>query len=378
MPDFTQINAELVLCALLLLAFLLSFFTWIGVYGKVAFFNYESKKSNINKPVSVIICARNEGDNLTEFLPKVLTQEYPLFEVIVVNDCSIDNTEDVLREFSKIFPNLRAINVKEDDYYKHGKKFAMMVGIKGAQYDHLLFTDGDCFPDSPHWISGMMEAYENDNTEIVLGYGPYIKKSGFLNKLIRFDAFSIALKYLSLAKKAKAYMGVGRNLSYKKDLFFKMKGFSTHYHIQSGDDDLFVNQAANETNTSVALNPQSFTYSIPCDNWTDWSDQKVRHLSTSPHYKGSSKAVLFFHHSMDYIFYALLITGLIIESTRLIALGIFFIRYITQMIIFRMAMKRLNETDLTFLIPLCEWILLAMYPIWHVRKRLVKPNKWKS
>jgi hypothetical protein len=161
-------------------------------------------------------------------------------------------------------------------------------------------------------------------------------------------------------------------------LFFKHKGFSTHYHIQSGDDDLFVNQASTKSNTSVALNPESFTYSIPCNNWSDWSDQKIRHLSTAPYYKASSRFRLFFQHGIQYAFYLLFIVSMIFEPCRLIALGIFFVRYLIQIIIFRMAMNRLAEKDLTLFAPLFEWVLLIMYPVWHVRKRFVKPNKWKN
>ena len=151
--------------------------------------------------------------------------------MIVVNDCSIDNTENVIDEFAKIFPNLKKVTIKEDDYYKHGKKFAVMVGIKGTKYDNLLFTDADCFPANENWLKDMASGFANKK-EIVLGYGAYKKDDGFLNKLIRFDTFLIAANYLSAAIKGKAYMGVGRNLAYKKDLFYKQKGFSKHYRSQ--------------------------------------------------------------------------------------------------------------------------------------------------
>ncbi|MGZ3866639.1 MAG: glycosyltransferase, partial [Bacteroidia bacterium] len=201
-------------------------YVYLFVYGKLSFYKGEPVATEF-PPVSVVICAKNEADNLLEYLPKILQQEYPGdYEVVVVNDCSWDNTEDVLREYSKIFPNLKTIVIKEDDYYKHGKKFALMVGIKGTKYEHILFTDGDCCPESNHWIKEMMLGY-TAGKEIVIGYGPYKKDAGFLNKMIRFDAFTIGIQYLSLGIANKAYMGVGRNLSYKKDLFFKNKGFAT-------------------------------------------------------------------------------------------------------------------------------------------------------
>jgi glycosyltransferase involved in cell wall biosynthesis len=233
-------------------------------------------------PVSVIICAKNEDENLTEFLPKILTQDYPAgFEVIVVNDCSYDNTENVIDEFAKIFPNLRKANIKEDAYYKHGKKFALLVGIKAAANNRLVLTDADCYPASDQWLKEMALGF-GVKKEIVLGYGAYEKQKGLLNKLIRFDAFIIAVQYLSAAIKNKAYMGVGRNLAYNKDTFFNNKGFANHYHVNSGDDDLFVNEAATEQNVAVCVSHNSVTYSKPKTSFRAWRLQKARHITTAP------------------------------------------------------------------------------------------------
>ncbi len=244
LPQFEHIGIEELLSILGGLVFLIHIIHYFLAYWPAAALKNSLHTSGTGtEPVSVIICARNEDENLTEFLPKILTQEYPEFEVIVVNDCSWDNTETVIDEFARIFPNLKKISIKEDENYKHGKKFAVLVGIKGAKYENLVFTDADCYPSSNTWLKEMASGFTSKK-EILLGYGAYIKTHGFLNKLIRFDTFTIALRYLSAGMKGKAYMGVGRNLGYKKSLFFKHKGFSSHYHINSGDDDLFVNEAA--------------------------------------------------------------------------------------------------------------------------------------
>lgn len=197
-PDFNKITLDIILLFALAFIFLLQTIYFFVVYGKVAFHKFNVTASVEKVPVSVIICARNEGENLTEFLPEVLTQNYPNYEVIVVNDCSSDYTDDVMREFSKVFPSLKSITVKEDDYYKHGKKFALMVGIKGAKYEHLIFTDADCKPTSKEWLSLMASGFTSEK-QIVLGYGGYFAGKGFLNKLIRFDTFIIGLQFLSSA-----------------------------------------------------------------------------------------------------------------------------------------------------------------------------------
>lgn len=329
------------------------------------------------EPVSVIICARNEDDNLTEFLPKILVQDYPEFEVIVVNDCSIDNTENVIDEFARIFPNLKKVNIKEDEYYKHGKKFAVLVGIKGAKYDNLVFTDADCFPAGEQWLSEMAGKFSSKK-EIVLGYGAYKKEPGFLNRIIRFDTFLIAANYLSAAVKGKAYMGVGRNLAYKKSLFYRQKGFSKHYHIESGDDDLFINDACTSENTAISVAHDSVTYSLAKKTFSAWKRQKQRHLTTAPHYTPGSRFRIGLGYLLQYAFYILFFTLLFFKATFISALVALLVKICLQMIIFRKVSKQLNEPDLWGMSFFYEFMLLIIYPVFHISKLLHKPNKWKS
>lgn len=377
-PDFVEIGVD----ELLLIAFFVSFIGIVIHYvinilpiGNLKTVSLESSQSKA--PVSIIICARNEDDNLTEFLPKILVQDYPEFEVVVVNDCSIDNTENVIDEFAKIFPNLKKVNIKEDDYYKHGKKFAVMVGIKGAKYDNLLFTDADCFPASEYWLEEMSSGFVNKK-EIVLGYGAYKKEKGFLNKLIRFDTFLIAANYLSAALKESAYMGVGRNLGYKKELFYKQKGFSKHYHIVSGDDDLFINQACTQENTNVVISPNAITYSLAKTSFLDWKRQKLRHLTTAPHYSASSKTKITMAYVLQYAFHILLLSLLLFKTTILIGLSAFILKICIQMIIFKKVSKKLNEVDLWAFAFFHEIILLMVYPMFHISLLFHKQNKWKN
>jgi poly-beta-1,6-N-acetyl-D-glucosamine synthase len=328
-------------------------------------------------PISVIICARNEDDNLTEFLPKVLTQDYPNFEVIVVNDCSDDNTEHVIDEYIKIFPNLRKANIKEDGYYKHGKKFALLVGIKAAQNENLVMTDADCYPSTNQWLKEIAMGFAT-NKEIILGYGAYEKTTGFLNKLIRFDTFTIALLYFSAAIKGKAYMGVGRNLAYKKNLFFKHKGFSTHYHINSGDDDLFVNQAATSQNVNIAVHENCITYSKPKTTFGNWRRQKQRHLTTAPHYKPHAKTRITNHFLAQYFFWLAFAALAINMQTLLLMPIILLIKVVFQVLVMRKAAIRLNELDLWGFSFVYELFLLFVYPIFHIGKLLYKPKKWAN
>jgi cellulose synthase/poly-beta-1,6-N-acetylglucosamine synthase-like glycosyltransferase len=377
-PNYNHIG----LPELLIIVFIISLFFIINYYFRNIFpissFKLDSIEENkILEPVSIIICARNEEDNLTEFLPKILTQNYPEFEVIVVNDCSYDNTENVIDEYAKIFSNLKKVTIKEDGYYKTGKKFAVMVGIKGTKYNNLLFIDADCYPASEFWLKDMAKGFVNKK-EIVLGYGAYKKESGFLNTLIRFDTFLIALNYLSAAVKGNAYMGVGRNLGYTKELFYKEKGFANHYHIQSGDDDLFINQATTAENTNIVISHNSITYSLGKDTFSNWKRQKQRHLTTAPLYNFPTKRRIMLGFMSQYLFHILFFSLLFFKTTFIIALIGFFIKVIFQLVIFNKASKKLNEKDLWKFAFVYEFILLVIYPILHISELLHKPNKWKS
>ncbi len=379
MPDFSKFSIELVLLSVFALTFIWLLVNYFGLFGKVAFYKGDKTNSELKQePVSIIICARDEADNLSEFLPHILTQKYDAdYEVIVVDDGSEDNTSDILREFGEMFLNLKTTSVQNNEQYKHGKKLALMVGLKKAQYQKVLLTDADCNPISENWLSSMAAGF-SDKHEIVLGYGPYFKKPGFLNKLIRFDTFTIALQYLAFALKGKPYMGVGRNLAYDKKLFFNNKGFSSHYHIKSGDDDLFINQVATPTNTNVILNPESFTYSNPETKFVFWRDQKHRHLTTAPLYKSKTKNQLAGLIFPVYLFWTLFFVLLFFKTSVLIALGIFLVKLICQLVVYHKAMKQLNEKDLLPYTLLFEFLFLFIYPFLHISKKFVKPNKWKS
>lgn len=358
-------------------AALIQIIYYLGIFTKLAFY----KKAAIpgsTPSVSVIICAKNEDRNLTAFLPSILQQEYPDFEVVVVNDCSYDNTADILDEFSQKYNHLKIVTIKEDENFTHGKKFALMVGIKGSKNEHLLFTDADCKPQSKYWIKSMVGNF-NDKNQIILGYGAYEKAKGFLNKLIRYDTFIIALQYLSLSLSKKPYMGVGRNLAYTKKLFFSNKGFASHYHIESGDDDLFINEVAKKDNTTIEIALESITTSKAKNTLKSWMQQKRRHNTTFSHYKNSSKVNLILLAASQYLFY-LCIPALLVFNLKDIYLivGIFFFRFLIQMLIFSISMKKLGEKDLVYWFPVLELTLLLFYPFLTITNIFSPKNKWKN
>jgi glycosyltransferase involved in cell wall biosynthesis len=312
---------------------------------RLAFFKSKPKAQTQTHPVSVVICARDEAANLADNLPGILVQDYPTtHEVIVVNDNSFDDSKYLLEELQKTFKQLQPIELTQEAKLIPGKKYPLAIGIKSAKHEIMLLTDADCIPASEHWISSMQSAF-HENTEIVLGYGAYHKRKGLLNKIIRWETFHTALQYLSFAAAKVPYMGVGRNLSYKKSLFFKHKGFSAHHHIPGGDDDLFVNMAATGSNTSINIDPDSFTLSKPANTWKQWLKQKRRHYSTGQFYKRGHKMLLGMYALSQFLFYPSLIAAALLFDWKL-ALAVWGLRLIAQIIVYSKTMKKLNEKDL--------------------------------
>ncbi|MDO9154778.1 MAG: glycosyltransferase [Paludibacter sp.] len=315
-------------------------------------------------PVSVIICAKDEVDNLRKFLPFFLTQEYPDYEVIVVNDGSTDDTEILLNELKKTYPNLRSTFVPVGATNLSTKKLALTLGIKAAKNDILLFTDADCMPEDKLWIARMARNF-TPGIDFVLGYGAYLHQKGWVNKLITYDTLFIALQYLGFAFTGKPYMGVGRNMAYRKEVFFKQKGYASSLHLRSGDDDLMVNQAANRYNTKIEIAPDSVTWSEPKLKFKNWYYQKERHLSVSSYYSESSKFRLAIEPVTRGFFYLSLILSIVIGNliTIIASLAFFIARYVLQMVIVNKSSKHFGERRYFFLLLIFD-ILLPVFNLY--------------
>lgn len=342
---FSELNIGFILFILFATITLIQLYYYGWFFSRIAFYKKKEKARSMQHAVSVIICTRDEDENLARNLPGVLVQAYPsTYEVVVVNDNSLDDSKYILQELKKTFRSLHVVELTQEAVHISGKKYPLSVGIREAKHEVLLLTDADCVPASEHWVEKMQAAYD-DNIEIVLGYGAYHKKKGLLNKLIRFETFHTALQYLSYALAGTPYMGVGRNLSYKKSLFFKNKGFSSINHIPSGDDDLFVNKAATNKNTAVVIDPDAITRSIPKTTWKAWLRQKTRHYTTAKYYKPKHKFLLGLYFITQFLFYPLLAASIIFFDWKYV-LAVFGLRFLLQAIVWYKAMKKMGEADL--------------------------------
>ena len=349
---------------------------YILFFGNFALSKPEQPQQK-NISISVIICAKNEAHNLNLFLKSIIEQDYPNFEIVLINDSSKDDTLKIIEDFSKLHNNIKIVNVRSTETFWGNKKYALTLGIKASKNDYLLFTDADCKPVSKYWIREMSSHFNNQKS-IVLGYGAYSKtKNSFLNKLIRYETLITAVNYFSFAKVGLPYMGVGRNLAYTKNVFFKANGYVNHMNVLSGDDDLFINQIASKKNTAISISQKSFTESIPKTTFKDWYIQKRRHVSTAKYYKLKHKILLSLLYTSNLLFWILSIILFKNLFYWKIVLGLFFFRIVIQYVIILKTSKKLNETGLIFLLPILEIFLIITQLTIFINNLISKPNHWK-
>ena len=363
------------------------FYTFIVVVSiQIAYyfsflFSFAIKRSEArlkkSLPISIIICAKNESENLKKNLPLILNQKYSNFEIVLVNDSSSDDTLEVMKNFEANHNNIKLVDVKTNDTFWGNKKYAITLGIKASKHDFLVFTDADCAPSSNKWLAHISGNFSNEKS-IVLGYGAYAKKKfSFLNKLIRFETVMTALQYFSYANLGVPYMGVGRNMAYRKDLFFNNSGFNNHMSLKSGDDDLFINEVANQTNTSICFTEDSFTISEPKTSIKSWILQKRRHISTAKFYKLKHKFLLGLFYTSQLLFWVLGILLVLLSYNWQWILVLIILRFIVQLLCFGFTAKKLGEIDLIVLTPILELFLITTQLSIFIANLISKPKHWK-
>lgn len=340
-------DLNIYLLATIGLAFAFQTFYWLFFMFRI---RKHPERSTKCQPLSIIICAKNEAENLSQLIPLLYKQDYRDFQVVVVDDCSTDDTTMILASLKQKYPDLYYTSIPTDGKFHHGKKLAITVGIKAAQHERMVFIDADCCPCSNRWLRELSDSYI-DGKEMVIGYGKYGKERGFLNFFIRFETFWNAIQYFGYAKAMRPFMGVGRNLTYTKTLYNQSSKFRTSLQLLSGDDDMFVSEVGTRANTAICYTADSHTISEPEHTWRDWMTQKARHLTTAPYYPWSVKIML----GLEVITRQILIFGSIAllilfndENTCIAIASIWFVRELTMHLSLGLAQKHMGEKGLWY------------------------------
>lgn len=343
----------------------------------LSFVGHKSRKPSVSKiPVSVVVCAKNESENLQRLIPLLLQQEYPVFELLVINDASSDTTLDVLEALAEDDSRVKIVNVENNEAFWGNKKYALTLGIKATKYNHLLFTDADCVPASPRWITNMTSHF-SEKRSIILGYGKYkAKKFSWTNLMVRYETLLTAVQCFSYAKLGSPYMAVGRNLAYKKEEFFRVKGFINHMDVRSGDDDLFIKDAATSQNTAICIQPDGFTISEPPKNFRQWFRQKRRHISAASHYKFKHQFLLSLFFISKFLFWILAPLAIYFQTDvlTLSTLGAYFL---INFLVVGFSANKLKEHSIIFFLPFLELFLILFQMTIFITNAISKPTHWK-
>lgn len=365
--------------------FLLAICYQIGIYlyfaSKLAAYQhddeyiYTPKNQEMPAPVSVIICAHNELNNLKALLPLLYRQRYKNFEIIVVDDYSDDGTLDFLNNEKKQHPLLKVVWIKQRPAHVQSKKYAITLGVKAARYEKLLLTDADCRPGSNLWITGVASKL-SENKTFVLGYSPYHAEKSLLNNFIRYETLHTGFLYISAAIAGFPYMGVGRNIAYRKSLFMEKKGFCRIQQLVGGDDDLFVNRHATGTNTAISTHPNTLMYSLPKQTWQTFYRQKVRHLGVGKYYKKKDKYWLGLLSISSIVLWACFLILIMSESERYGAIASFLIRWGLLFAVLKIASKKLSDPICLATLPILDVLHVFYYIVIGTKALSTKNTRW--
>jgi glycosyltransferase involved in cell wall biosynthesis len=340
-------------------------------------FRKAGRPADAATPLSVIVCAHNEIENLKQLVPQLLAQDHEDFEVIIVDDRSSDSSDQFLLEVSARYPRLRIVTVSHTPQHINGKKFALTLGIKAARNEWVVLTDADCRPASKVWLRTMAGSFDAGK-EIVIGFSPYYVQPGFLNAFIRFEALLTMIQYGGMALAGRPYMGVGRNLAYRKSLFLDNKGFNDHLHVTGGDDDLFVNRHASSDNVAVVLGYDALVHSVPKKTWSEFFTQKVRHLSVGKRYRMGDKILLGTFSLTMMLSWFSLVAVPFLGLYGYVLLGLFAARWMLLVILFSTACRKAGEKVALWEIPFLDFIYCFYYLVAGPVALLSKKVRWKN
>jgi glycosyltransferase involved in cell wall biosynthesis len=334
------------------------------------FLKYKNLRNGVEQGISVVIAAHNELGNLEKLIPAIKNQSHSDFEIIVANDRSTDGTETFLKS-----QKIKYLNILQTPLNKSPKKHALASAILMAQKPVIVLTDADCVPVSNDWLKGMLEGFLPD-VEIVLGYSPYKRTSGLLNFLIRFDTFQGAMLFFSSTLSGNAYMGVGRNIAYKKALFEKI-GFEKHIHVAGGDDDLFVRDSSNGRNVGIKLEKNAQTVSIPKTTYKQWFSQKRRHQTAGIYYNILDKIYLGCFQLATVLFYISSFFAFFLDKHTLLVVIIFILRTLGLVLIQKFVSVKLDDRFAWFMVPLLDFVCVWINTIVGITVLIRKKVTWK-
>lgn len=377
--EYQFTNLSLILSSITGGLLLFQILYYVIVYNRVAF--YKNKPIDDDKittnGISVIIIAQNDELNLQENLLQILEQEYPLFEVIVINENSNDDSEFVLHILTENYKNLKIINLQENINKFITRKFSLDIGIKSAKYDTIVITEPKCCPSSFSWLSHINEQMQNKKKKIAIGFCGIKPSKGFLNQFVQYDSVTNAMNCFSFALIGNPYTGVNENIAYSKDFFFRNGGLISQYRTHTGSNDIFVNRYANKSNTSVVLNKDSFTYCNSFSSYSFFKRNKINNYLAFKHFKFKDKFLLSLLPFDSLLLYLGIIFLIIIRFPWQYCIPVVVVKWLIQILYYKKCMKKFEIKNCYMLTPFMEVYFMFLHFNLFVKSLFIKKNKWE-
>jgi glycosyltransferase involved in cell wall biosynthesis len=330
------------------------------------------------EPVSVVIYARNQADQILRNLPIWMEQEYPEYEIVLVNDRSYDESQDVIISMQARYPSLRVVDVQEQDKHPTDRKFALALGVKASAHARILFGHIDALPISKHWIQHMQMAFDGgQEREIVLGYLGYSPYPGLKSSLMQWDALRENLRLFGHAIRRRAYAGDGRNMGYLKGLFFFRKGFIAHVKHPSGEDDLFVNVAATPKNVGICLEAPSFVRINEEKTFQWFWKRKLKYVGNRSLFRSVDQTVLTYWAWNSWLMFLTALTAAWFSQQQPYffwgVVSAFAAQLLLRWILLSVAMRRFQIPITILMLPILELLYLFLSLAWTIRASAGRP-----
>ena len=341
------------------------------VYLSMAYMKAVSAEGSLKPSLSVIIAARNEEQNLKKLVPLLLDQDYSDFEIVIALDRCTDESKSYLEKLTS--PRLRMVEIKQVHQDWNPKKYALKSVLSNAKGEWLVFTDADCEPSSNQWLS-IIAKHVTDQIDIIIGVSPYQSTGSFLSSFIQYEAFVTAYTYIARSLKGNPYMAVGRNMAVRRSFFETSPGYEQIKSIQGGDDDLFIQSNATQTNTKVMLGYKSLVFTSPKTTWKAYWDQKVRHLSVGTNYKLNDQVFLSINH-LSHLLFAFF--GFLVAIQGFFLPVLLFYLFI-KLVSYSFASSKIGININYMLLPLVDILYAVLIPAIALWSKLEKDIKWKN
>lgn len=310
-------------------------------------------------PISVIVYAKNNVQELRNLLPVLLNQNYHQFELVLVNNASTDDTLYLIKEYALMYPNIRLVDVVNNEAFWGNKKYAVTLGIKASKYEYLVFVDANKKIHSYNWLVQLTSHFTLNKT-VVIGTSFYSRKKGFFNKFLRFDHTMQQMQSVAWSKSGAPYSLNLENMAVKKEEFYRVNGFINHMQKPLFMNEYLLNDVSTSKNTVLCEHPDAMTEVEPVLKRSDFRQLKKQQLQLLKNIKAGASFRIKLFNLTQFLFLIVTVCSFLTLEYWYVTLGLVMLRYALAWTLFAKTAKKYRYKDLIFLFPLFDLFYIFM------------------